>query len=234
MEERYAKFIDLNKEVRFNVPLVDVLASMPNYRKFLKDLVSNKSKMEQISTALNEEYFVIVQNKLPPKLGVLGSFLIPCTIVGSVEYLTLADLDAIINLMPYSLYALLLGKKLETYKDEYPLSQSYLPIPDGNYEEHARPNVIDEVTEEELDSLLDDSKPFSTMSEKISESLLNHEFEEFMAIKIKEILEQEEDVKNSFEVLPLEGNKRIKNSIQEPPTDLVMKPLLELLEYAFL
>nr|GEV48926.1 hypothetical protein [Tanacetum cinerariifolium] len=46
IEERYAKFIDLIKEVMINVPLVDVLAGMPNYGKFLKDLVSNESKME--------------------------------------------------------------------------------------------------------------------------------------------------------------------------------------------
>ncbi|GJW71527.1 hypothetical protein Tco_0128444 [Tanacetum coccineum] len=91
MEERYAKFIDLIKEVRINVPLVDVLAGMPKYGKFLKDLVSNTSKMEQISDAfLNEECSAIVQNKLPPKLGDYGSFLIPCTIAGSVEYLALA------------------------------------------------------------------------------------------------------------------------------------------------
>nr|GFD31503.1 reverse transcriptase domain-containing protein [Tanacetum cinerariifolium] len=31
MEERYAKFIDVIKEVRINVPLIDVLAGMPNY-----------------------------------------------------------------------------------------------------------------------------------------------------------------------------------------------------------
>ncbi|GJS59094.1 hypothetical protein Tco_0653878 [Tanacetum coccineum] len=49
MEKRYAKFIDLIKEVGINIPLVDVLAGMPNYRKFLKDIVSNKSKMEPIS-----------------------------------------------------------------------------------------------------------------------------------------------------------------------------------------
>ncbi|GKD24989.1 hypothetical protein Tco_1231203, partial [Tanacetum coccineum] len=85
MEERYAKFIDLIKEVRINVPLVDVLVGMPNYEKFLKDLVSNKSKMEQISTAfLNEECSTIVQNKLPPKLGDPGSFLIPS--VGSLDH----------------------------------------------------------------------------------------------------------------------------------------------------
>nr|GEV73353.1 reverse transcriptase domain-containing protein [Tanacetum cinerariifolium] len=70
MEERYAKFIDLIKEVRINLPLIDVLAGMPNYEKFLKDLVSIKSKMEQISIAfLNEECFAILQHKLPPKLG---------------------------------------------------------------------------------------------------------------------------------------------------------------------
>ncbi|GKE70649.1 hypothetical protein Tco_1528721 [Tanacetum coccineum] len=44
-----------------------------------------------------------------------------------------------------------------------------------------RMDVIDEVTEEELDALLDDSKQFSTISEKISESSLDKEFEEFMA-----------------------------------------------------
>ncbi|GJT13508.1 reverse transcriptase domain-containing protein [Tanacetum coccineum] len=106
MEERYAKFLDLIKEVRINVPLVDVLTGMPNYEKFLKDLMSNKSKMKQISASfLNEECSTIVQNKLPPKLGDLGSIPIPCTVTGSVEYLALADLDASINLMSYSLYA---------------------------------------------------------------------------------------------------------------------------------
>nr|GEY44232.1 reverse transcriptase domain-containing protein [Tanacetum cinerariifolium] len=67
MEERYAKFFDLIKEVKINVPLVDVLAGMPNYEKFLKDIVNNKSKMEHIfATFLNEECSAIVQNKLLP------------------------------------------------------------------------------------------------------------------------------------------------------------------------
>ncbi|GKE87052.1 reverse transcriptase domain-containing protein, partial [Tanacetum coccineum] len=104
-EERYAKFIDMIKEVRINVPLVDVLADMPNYEKFLKDIVSKKSKIEQIYAAfLNEECSAIVQNKLPPKLGHPVSSLIPCTFAKSVECLGLADLGASINLMPYSLY----------------------------------------------------------------------------------------------------------------------------------
>ncbi|GJZ31231.1 hypothetical protein Tco_0576278 [Tanacetum coccineum] len=79
MKAWYAKLLDMIKEVRINVPLVDVLAGMPNYNKFLKDLVSNESKMEQISVAfLTKECSAILQNKIPPMLGDPKSFLIPC------------------------------------------------------------------------------------------------------------------------------------------------------------
>ncbi|GJY70188.1 hypothetical protein Tco_0473891 [Tanacetum coccineum] len=51
MEAKYRKFLDMIRDVRINVPLVDVLAEMPNYGKFLKELISNKHKIEQISVA---------------------------------------------------------------------------------------------------------------------------------------------------------------------------------------
>ncbi|GJX05963.1 reverse transcriptase domain-containing protein [Tanacetum coccineum] len=73
-----------------------------------------------------------------------------------------------------------------------------------------RMDAIDEVTEEELDALLIDSEPF---------------------LKIPE---QEEEVNDNFEELPLDEQLRIKTSIQDPPTDLEMKPLPEHLKYAFL
>nr|GEU72238.1 hypothetical protein [Tanacetum cinerariifolium] len=101
-------------KITINVPLIDVLVGMPNYGKFLKDLVSNKSKMEQISTAfLTKECSRILQNKLPPKLRHPESFLIPCKLANSVEDLALADLCASINLMPYLLYAALSGTNLK-------------------------------------------------------------------------------------------------------------------------
>ncbi|GJV36685.1 hypothetical protein Tco_1409162 [Tanacetum coccineum] len=36
MEAQYGKFLDMIRAVRINVPLVDILARMPNYGKFLK------------------------------------------------------------------------------------------------------------------------------------------------------------------------------------------------------
>ncbi|GJW92281.1 hypothetical protein Tco_0169834 [Tanacetum coccineum] len=71
-------------------------------------------------------------------------------------------------------------------------------------------------------------------SKKINKTSLDKEFKEFMSVDVKEILEQEEEVEDNFKELPLEGNLRIKTSIQDPPTNLVMKPLPKHLEYAFL
>ncbi|GJV70856.1 reverse transcriptase domain-containing protein [Tanacetum coccineum] len=86
----------------------------PNYGKFLKELISNKHKIEQISVAfLSDESSTMIQNKVPPKLGDPESFLIPCNFNKTFSCNALADLGASINLMPYSLYAKL---SLETLK----------------------------------------------------------------------------------------------------------------------
>nr|GFB61868.1 reverse transcriptase domain-containing protein [Tanacetum cinerariifolium] len=106
MEAKYGKFLDMIRAVQINVPLVNVLAEMPNYGKFLKELVSNKHKIEQISFAfLSDESSNILQNKVPLKLGDLGSFLSPCNFNKTFSCNALA--------VPYSLYAKL---SLETLK----------------------------------------------------------------------------------------------------------------------
>ncbi|GJZ40101.1 hypothetical protein Tco_0586664 [Tanacetum coccineum] len=70
MEAQYGKFLDIIHPVRINIPLIDFLAGMPNYGKFLKELISNKHKIEQISAAfLSDESSAMIQNKVPPILG---------------------------------------------------------------------------------------------------------------------------------------------------------------------
>ncbi|GJU61642.1 reverse transcriptase domain-containing protein [Tanacetum coccineum] len=102
MEAQYGKFLDMIRAVRINVPLVDVLAGMPNYGKFLKELISIKHKIEQISVAfLSDESSAILQNKVPPKLGDPRSFLIPCNFNKTFSCNALADLGASINLISF-------------------------------------------------------------------------------------------------------------------------------------
>ena len=105
MQAQYGKFLDMIKQVRLNVPLVDMIAGMPNYEKFIKDLVANKTKLEEVSSAvLNEECSTILQSNMPPKLGDPGSFTISCFVGNTIVCDALADLGESINLMPSSLY----------------------------------------------------------------------------------------------------------------------------------
>ncbi|GKC18258.1 reverse transcriptase domain-containing protein [Tanacetum coccineum] len=120
------------RAIRINVPLVDVLAGMSNYGKFLKELVSNKHKLEKISsTFLSDESSAMIQNKVPPKLGDPRSFLIPCTFSKTFSCNALADLGASINLMPYSLYAKLSPKTLKPTKMSMRLADRSFQYPIG-------------------------------------------------------------------------------------------------------
>ena len=77
---------------------------MPSYAKFLKEILTNKRKIDDDDTvALTEECSAIIQNKMPPKLKDPGSFSIPCVIGNYVIDKALCDLGASVSLMPLSI-----------------------------------------------------------------------------------------------------------------------------------
>ncbi|XP_019265218.1 PREDICTED: uncharacterized protein LOC109242810 [Nicotiana attenuata] len=95
--------------VHVNVPFIEVLLQIPAYAKFLKEILSNKRKVEETSVVkLTEHCSVILQNKLPQKCGDPKSFTIPCSLGITKFEKSLCDSGASINLMPLSIY-----KKLE-------------------------------------------------------------------------------------------------------------------------
>ncbi|GKA89669.1 reverse transcriptase domain-containing protein [Tanacetum coccineum] len=311
MEAQYGKFLDMIRVVPINVTLIDVLAGMPNYGKFLKELISNKHKIEQIFAAfLSDKSSAMIQNKVHPKLGDPGSFLIPYNFNKTFSCNALADLDASINLMPYSLYAKL---SLETLKPtemsvrladrsiQYPveiaenmlvevgkftfpadfiilemeeaskvrliLGRPFLHTVDAvirvkqkqlnlgvgtermifnidSAMKHSYSNddtcfsidVIDEILEEDFDALLDEG---SKILYSIKGTLLGEEFftkfDEFMAMTTDENSDSESDTEDPpFEKITINTDYKIKTSLEEPPTDLELKPLPDNLEYVFL
>jgi len=78
---------------------------MPSYAKFLKEILSNKRKLEEHETmALIEECSAVIQNKLPINLKDPDIFSIPC-LIGNVSIdRALCDLGSSVGLMPFSLY----------------------------------------------------------------------------------------------------------------------------------
>ncbi|XP_022895350.1 uncharacterized protein LOC111409540 [Olea europaea var. sylvestris] len=78
---------------------------MPSYAKFMKDILSNKRKLEDNETIMfTEEGSAILQHKLPLKLKDPESFTIPCNIGNLYIDEALYDLRASINLMHLSLF----------------------------------------------------------------------------------------------------------------------------------
>ncbi|GKB92765.1 reverse transcriptase domain-containing protein [Tanacetum coccineum] len=178
MEAKYGKFLDMILAVRINVPLVDVLAGMPNYGKFLQELINNKHKIEQISAAfLSDESSAMIQNKVPSKLEDPGSFLISCNFNKTFSYNALADLGASINLMTYSLYAKLSLETLKPTKMSLRLADRLFQYPVGIAE-----NMLVEV-EEYFDALLDEGrKILHSIEGTLLEEEIFSEFNKFIAM----------------------------------------------------
>ncbi|XP_050222481.1 uncharacterized protein LOC126672571 [Mercurialis annua] len=78
---------------------------MPQYAKFLKDIIMNKRSWEKNDTIfLMESCSTIRQSDMPTKLKDPGSFSISCNIGNMNSFNCLCDLGASINLMPLFLF----------------------------------------------------------------------------------------------------------------------------------
>ncbi|XP_054817283.1 uncharacterized protein LOC129316946 [Prosopis cineraria] len=110
--------LDVFKKVEVNIPLLE--AVNPKCAKFLKDLCTNKRRLEanenvnlrrSVSALFHGE--IQCQPHMPLKCKDLGSFTIPCTI-GNLEFSNvLIDLGAVINVMPKSLFSSLQGCEMK-------------------------------------------------------------------------------------------------------------------------
>ena len=78
---------------------------MPRYAKFLKELCTNKRKLQgNKKVSVGEYVSAAFQNKLPHKCKDPGIFSIPCKIGNSRFDRCMLDLGASISVMPRSVY----------------------------------------------------------------------------------------------------------------------------------
>ncbi|GJS81543.1 hypothetical protein Tco_0748084 [Tanacetum coccineum] len=91
-----------------------------------------------------------------------------------------------------------------------------------------------EILEEDFDALLDEgSKILHSIEGTLLEEEIFLEFDEFMAMTTDE--NSEFDIEEPpFKKITINTDYKIKTSLEEPPTDLELKPLLDNLEYVFL
>ncbi|GJR55641.1 reverse transcriptase domain-containing protein [Tanacetum coccineum] len=97
-------------------------------------------------------------------------------------------------------------------------------------------DVIDEILEEDFDALLDEgSKILHSIEGTLLEEEIFAEFDEFIAMTTDENYDSESDTEDPpFKKITINTDYKIKTSLEEPPTDLELKPLPDNLEYVFL
>ncbi|GKE78363.1 hypothetical protein Tco_1544483, partial [Tanacetum coccineum] len=100
-----SKFVEICRELHFEVSFADALLHMPKFASMFKSLLNIKEKLFDLAkTSVNEKCLAVILKKLPEKLRAPGKFFIPCDFPELVECLALADLGASINLMPLSIW----------------------------------------------------------------------------------------------------------------------------------
>ncbi|GJZ37325.1 hypothetical protein Tco_0583516 [Tanacetum coccineum] len=97
-------------------------------------------------------------------------------------------------------------------------------------------DVVDKDLEEDCDALLEEgSEILHSIEGTILEEKLFAEVDEFMAMSADENSESESNTEEPpFEKISFNTDYKIKTSIEEPPTNLELKPHPDNLEYVFL
>ncbi|KAI5316566.1 hypothetical protein L3X38_036273 [Prunus dulcis] len=100
-DAQFSKFLEIFRKLQITIPFGEAIKQMPNYGKFIKDILSKKRRFEDTEMVeLTEECSVVIQSHLSPKRKDPGKFSIPCTI-GTIQR-ALCDLGSSINLIPLS------------------------------------------------------------------------------------------------------------------------------------
>ena len=131
-----AGILEVLRQVKVNIPLLDIIKQVPAYAKFLKDLCTIKKGLGIEKKAfLTEHVSAIIQSNYPIKYKDPGSPTISVNIGGNCIDKSLLDLGASVNLMPYSVYKQLGLGELKPTNITLSLADRSVKIPKGIVED---------------------------------------------------------------------------------------------------
>ena len=131
-----AEILEVLRQVKVNIPLLDMIKQVPTYAKFLKDLCTVKRGLNVDKKAfLTEQVSAIIQIKTPVKYKDPGFPTISMNIGGTCVDKALLDLGASANLLPYSVYKHLGLGELKPTTITLSLADRSVKIPKGIVED---------------------------------------------------------------------------------------------------
>ena len=135
-ETQQAGILEVLRQVKVNITLLDLINQVPAYAKFLKDLCTIKRGLGIEKKAfLTEHVSALIQSQYPVKYKDPGSPTIPVNIGGNCINKALLDLGASVNLMPFSVYMQLGLGELKPTSITLSLADRSVKIPKGIVED---------------------------------------------------------------------------------------------------
>ena len=130
------EILEVLRQVKVNIPLLDMIKQVPTYAKFLKDLCTVKRGFNVNKKAfLTEQVSAIIDCKTPVKYKDPGCPTISVNIGGISVEKALLDLGASVNLLPYSMYKQLGLGELKPTSITLSLADRSIEIPKGTIED---------------------------------------------------------------------------------------------------
>ena len=130
------EMLEVLRQVKVNIPLLDMIKQVPTYAKFLKDLCTVKKGLNVNKKAfLTEQVSAIIESKTPVKYKDTGCPTISVNIGGISVEKALLDLGASVNLLPYSMYKQLGLGELKPTSITLSLADRSIKIPKGTIED---------------------------------------------------------------------------------------------------
>ncbi|KAL6335115.1 hypothetical protein AAG906_027175 [Vitis piasezkii] len=127
-----SEILEVLRQVKVNIPLLDMIKQVPTYVKFLKDLCTVKRGLHVTKNAyITEQVSAIIQSKSPVKYKDPGCPTISVNIGGTHVEKALLDLGASVNLLPYSVYKQLRLGGLKPTTITLSLTDRSVKIPKG-------------------------------------------------------------------------------------------------------
>ena len=130
------EMLEVLRQVKVNIPLLDMIKQVPTYAKFLKDLCTVKRGLNVNKKAfLTKQVSAIIECKTPVKYKDPGCPTISVNIGGISVEKALLDLGASVNLLPYSMYKQLGLGELKPTSIILSLADRSIKIPKGTIED---------------------------------------------------------------------------------------------------
>ena len=131
-----AEILEALRQVKVDIPLLDMIKQVPTYAKFFKDLCTVKIGINVDKKAfMTEQVSAIIQCKTPVKYKDPGCPTIPVNIGGTCVEKALVDLWASVNLLPYSVYKQLGLGELKPTSIKLSLVDRSIKMPKGIVED---------------------------------------------------------------------------------------------------